>query len=115
MDYNKEKIAELLEKYWAAETSVEEESTLRDFFLHSDIPAEWKVYAPVFQYQNTAQQQQLSPDFNQRLLRHLRQRPQKPARVHILPKWIMRAAAAILLLLGMYFLLPTAPTAKYRL
>ena len=37
MDYKD--IEQLLERYWQCETSVEEESVLRDFFSREDVPA----------------------------------------------------------------------------
>lgn len=38
----------LLKKYWACETSCEEERTLKAFFEGNDIPPELKDYAPFF-------------------------------------------------------------------
>lgn len=37
MDYKD--IEQLLERYWQCETSVEEESVLRDFFTKEEVPA----------------------------------------------------------------------------
>ena len=46
MDYKY--IEQLLERYWAAETSLEEESILRTFFSQKDIPAEMEHLRPLF-------------------------------------------------------------------
>jgi hypothetical protein len=37
-----------LEKYWAGDTSLEEESALRTFFSEKPIPAELRKYQPLF-------------------------------------------------------------------
>ena len=46
MDYKY--IEQLLERYWKAETSIEEEDILRAFFSQQDIPAALKQYQPLF-------------------------------------------------------------------
>jgi len=43
-----EQINELLEKYWAGDTSLEEESALKNFFSGDNIPEELKKYQPLF-------------------------------------------------------------------
>jgi hypothetical protein len=50
MDYNK--IRTLLEKYWEAATSLEEEAQLRDFFVthQHTLPEDLREAAPLFRY-----------------------------------------------------------------
>jgi hypothetical protein len=50
MDYNK--IRELLEKYWEAATSLEEEALLREFFVKHQhaLPEDLREAAPLFRY-----------------------------------------------------------------
>lgn len=43
-------IAALLEKFWAGETSLEEEKELRLYFLQDDVPQEWKKEAAYFRF-----------------------------------------------------------------
>ena len=43
-----EQINGLLEKYWAGDTSLEEESALRTFFSEKPIPEELRKYQPLF-------------------------------------------------------------------
>jgi len=43
-----EQVNELLEKYWAGDTSLEEESALKVFFSEGNIPEELKKYQPLF-------------------------------------------------------------------
>ena len=51
MDYKY--IEQLLERYWAAETSLEEEDILRAFFSQKEIPAELEQYRTLFVYEAT--------------------------------------------------------------
>jgi hypothetical protein len=44
------KIRELLNRYWQAETSLEEESQLREYFSRPDLPEEWRETASLFRY-----------------------------------------------------------------
>ena len=43
-----EQINELLDKYWAGDTSLEEESELKTLFSKENIPEELKKYQPLF-------------------------------------------------------------------
>lgn len=44
-----QQIQQLLERYLTAETTEQEESLLKDYFLsHEDIPAEWQAYRVMF-------------------------------------------------------------------
>lgn len=54
MDYKD--IEQLLERYWQCETSVEEESRLRDFFSKEDVPAHLLRYKNLFVYQQVQQE-----------------------------------------------------------
>ena len=46
MDYKY--INQLLDRYWKAETSLEEEEILRAFFSQDELPAELKPYQALF-------------------------------------------------------------------
>ena len=48
MDYKY--ITQLLERYWQAETTVEEENILRAFFSQTSIPEELEQYRCLFLY-----------------------------------------------------------------
>lgn len=90
------KIKELLDKYFAAETSLEEEEQLRQFFSGNDIPEQWLPYRPMFQYFSAFAKQNPPEDFEQKLLKNIRQQ-QKP---HRIDGWkLLPYAAAITLLL----------------
>ncbi|HHS95989.1 MAG TPA: hypothetical protein ENJ45_05305, partial [Phaeodactylibacter sp.] len=50
MDYN---VKVLLEKYWAAETTLEEEQWLYEYFKRADISEELVPYKALFEYCDT--------------------------------------------------------------
>ena len=67
MDYKY--IEQLLESYWKAETSVEEEKILRAFFSQTDIPEHLLKYRDLFTYGDSEKQQDvLGDDFDAKLL-----------------------------------------------
>lgn len=67
MDYKY--IEQLLERYWAAETTLEEEGILRTFFSQKDIPAEMMPYRDLFAYETTeSENHHLGEDFDARIL-----------------------------------------------
>ncbi|MCL1933359.1 MAG: hypothetical protein FWF53_06090 [Candidatus Azobacteroides sp.] len=45
-----EQINRLLEKYWAGDTSLEEESALKTFFSRDSIPEDLRKYKPLFSW-----------------------------------------------------------------
>ena len=67
MDYKY--IEQLLERYWAAETTHEEETILRVFFSQSEIPAGLQQYRALFDYEAEEAKVRLSDDdFDARIL-----------------------------------------------
>ena len=63
MDYKY--IEQLLERYWDAETTLEEENILRTFFSQQDIPADMEMWRPLFVNE---QKEVLGDDFDARIL-----------------------------------------------
>lgn len=67
MDYKY--INQLLERYWTAETTLEEEEILRAFFSQIDIPAELERYRHLFVYEQTQPKTDvLGEEFDERVL-----------------------------------------------
>lgn len=64
MDYKY--IEQLMERYWNAETSLEEESILRAFFSQENIPAEMEQWKPLFRAE--VEETCLGDDFDARIL-----------------------------------------------
>ena len=92
MDYKY--IEQLLERYWAAETSLEEESILRTFFSQKDIPAEMEHLRPLF----------TDEDFDARILAMIDKPVVKAREVsltqRLMPLFKAAAIVAIILTLG---------------
>lgn len=66
MDYKY--IEQLVERYWAAETSPEEETILKAFFSQHDVPASLQAYAPLFRDLAAEADVVLGDDFDARML-----------------------------------------------
>ncbi len=71
MDYKY--IEQLLERYWDAETTLEEENILRTFFSQQDIPADMEMWRPLFVNE---QKEVLGDDFDARILARIGQSEQ---------------------------------------
>ncbi len=100
MDYKY--IEQLMERYWNAETSYEEESTLRSFFSQENIPAELEQWRPLFI--DDAASRTLGDDFDARMLDIIggeKTETVKARRITLVQrlKPLFKAAAAIAILL----------------
>lgn len=73
MDYKY--IEQLLERYWAAETSLEEEQILRAFFRQKDLPEALARYKDLFAYEQEQGAEELNEDFDRKVLSQI----EKPA------------------------------------
>lgn len=98
MDYKY--IEQLVERYWACETTLEEEQILRVFFSQQDVPAELAEYRDLFAYEATEPATDtLGDDFDERILdRTERQETRhtvvlRPVRARLMP--LFRAAAVV--------------------
>ncbi len=104
MDYKY--IAQLLERYWRCETSLEEEEILRAFFSQKDVPAELSAYQPLFSYeQSEVKDDVLGDDFDQKILAKIEGEKPVKARVitmrqRLMPLFKAAAVVAIILTLG---------------
>ena len=87
----RERIAALLEKYWQADTTVEEERELAEYFRGPDVPAEWESHRQLFAFFEQGAEMLPGPELEKRILDGIRPRR------HMV--W-WAAAAAILLMLG---------------
>lgn len=101
MDYKD--IEQLLEQYWQCETSVEEESTLRDFFSKEDVPAHLLRYKNLFVYQQVQQEVGLGDDFDARILAQVEAPIVKARRLTLVGRFtpLFKAAAVIALFLSL--------------
>ena len=107
MDYNY--IKQLLDRYWACETTVEEESILRTFFSQKSVPAELAKYQPLFAYQTAEiKADVLGEDFDARILAMTAEPQQVKARIvpmaqRLRPLFKAAAIVAIILTLSNAF------------
>ena len=88
-----QRIAALLEKYWQAETTVEEERELAAYFRGPAVPVEWETYREVFGFFAAEAEVVPGEDLGQRILRAVR-----PRRLGM--AW-WAAAAVIVLVVGL--------------
>lgn len=102
MDYKY--IEQLLERYWACETSTEEEQILRAFFRQKEIPAHLLPYKDLFAYEDAAQEVTLGEDFDERILSQVEHPAVKvqrvPLRRRMLPLFKAAAVVAVVVMLG---------------
>lgn len=101
MDYKD--IDQLLERYWQCETSIEEESMLRDFFSKEDIPAHLLPYKKLFVYQQTQKEVRLGDDFDARILEKVEAPIVKARHLTLVGRFmpLFKAAAVIALMLSL--------------
>ena len=101
MDYKY--IEQLLERYWAAETSLEEESILRTFFSQKNLPAEMEHLRPLFI--DEAVGETLDDDFDARIMQaigseHVVKAREVSLTQRLIPLFKAAAVVAIILTLG---------------
>lgn len=104
MDYKY--IKQLLERYFACETSLEEEAILRSFFAQKDVPQELAAYKSLFAYEVLSKEEDvLGDDFDEKILDKIDKQITVKARViplrqRLRPLWKAAAVVAIFLTLG---------------
>lgn len=106
MDYKK--IEMLLDDYWNGVTTLEQEKELVEFFTKEDIPAHLKEYQPLFQFFRAEKDDQVSASFETNLMAALEKEQKKEvvleAKVKRLWTPLLRIAATVVLVLGMFFM-----------
>jgi hypothetical protein len=99
---NNTTIHQLLERYFAGETTLQEEDQIKAYFQRNDIDPDLKQYQPLFSFFITEAKQQTSSQFEQKL-------QQFPKANRLVVKrsayrWAIAATIAMLLTLGVYWL-----------
>ena len=101
MDYKY--IEQLLERYFAGETTLQEEQILNAFFGQEQLPEQLKPYQPLFAWKDAAKaDEQLGDDFDERLLKsseHVKARTISMSQ-RLMPLFRAAAIVAIILTLG---------------
>ena len=107
MDYKF--VEQLLEKYFAAETSREEERVLRDCMTLSELPEHLARYSDLFLYEDALANEHLDEDFDKRVIAAAGIQQHEKLTVHarrtsvirsLRPLWQAAAVVAIVALIG---------------
>lgn len=102
MDYKY--IEQLLERYWACETSLEEEAILKTFFAQTHIPEHLKPFQELFAAERMLQEARLSEDFEAKLSARLEEKQvtirEITWKARLMPLYKAVASIAIILTLG---------------
>jgi hypothetical protein len=104
MDYKN--IEALLEKYWNAETSLEEEQQLHEFFRSAEVPAHLKEAAELFRYFSEEKNKSMTdPSFDKTVTKQLQQR--HGGKVIDMKNWFQmaRIAAGIAVIVAAVYLI----------
>ncbi len=109
-------IDKLLEKYWAGETTLSEETELRTYFSGSEIAESHLPFVEAFAYQNEIATAVLPDDFEAEILKEISNQ-EKTAVIKPINGYrkLMAIAAAILFLLTAGFFLLKTPTPSNEL
>ncbi len=108
---NIKEIEDLLEKYDAGDTSLQEEKLLREYFLNSDVPDHLKSHKQMFSLFVRESRQEISnPDFDQKITSLLSESMVNTPVIkmhHHKSRFIFitSIAASILILIGLFFTL----------
>ena len=103
----REQVAQLLEKYWQVETSVEEERMLMEYFRGTDVPLEWESYREIFSFYEQEAEVKPGKELEERIMERVRARPRLGA------AW-WAAAAVIVLGLGLSLYQADKPVSPYQ-
>ena len=95
----------LLEKYWAGETSLDEERQLRDWFRHGEVSDELDAVGATFQlFDDLGSESLLDDGFDERVLLAIDERRQGAWKQRFL-RTGLQAAAVVLLAAGVFSIL----------
>ncbi len=100
MDYKY--IEQLIERYWACETTLQEEAILRAFFSQPDVPESLRKYQALFTYE-LEKEKPLGEDFDARMLEQIGMTPKAKTvtlKRRLMPLFRAAAIVAIVLTLG---------------
>lgn len=104
MDYKY--IEQLLERYWACETTLEEEAILRAFFSQAEVPASLAQFKPLFAYMHEeGKAEVLGEEFDEKVLSQIEPQTEHKTKVvslqsRLMPLFKSAAVVAIFLSLG---------------
>lgn len=102
---NLQRIEKLLEKYERGETTLSEEKELFTFFEGDTIPFHLRNYKHLFSFYNSAVLEELpDPEFDNKIEELFKKQDEKNFSIRNYTYPLIGIAAAVLLLLGLYFI-----------
>ncbi|MBI1768216.1 MAG: hypothetical protein HY015_06945 [Bacteroidetes bacterium] len=98
-------IEALLEKYWNAETTLDQEQELREFFQGSHVPENLNEAAMLFRYFETEKAKKLNENFDAAVTNKIRQR--QGGKIVSMTNWfrVARVAAGIVVVVAAVYLI----------
>ncbi|PHN04461.1 hypothetical protein [Flavilitoribacter nigricans] len=97
-------IKDLLDRYFEGETTLEEEKQLRAYFTDGPVDKRLQPYAPLFQWAAREQEQQLELAKASQMIDRIERKESRIVRLGTGPRlWILRVAAVLALLVGMWW------------
>ena len=105
-------IEALLEKYWNAETTLEQEQELREFFQGTDVPENLNEAAVLFRYFENEKSKKLNENFDADVTKKVQQR--QGGKIIPMTNWfqIARVAAGIIVVVAAVYLIGVDRTSK---
>lgn len=100
---NYKEINQLLEKYFEGETSLQEETQLREYFNRAEVHESLRSYQPLFRFFQMERNQKLDAIFEEQLLHKLQETEQPRLKVRQLNVWVARVAAIALLAISAWW------------
>jgi len=99
------RIEQLLEKYWNAETSLEEEQELHQFFQGNNVPEKLKETAALFRYFGEEKGRTLNENFDAAVTKQITQR--QGGKIVSMTNWfqIARVAAGVAVVVAAVYLI----------
>ena len=97
------KIESLIAKFYAGETTLEEEAFLKDYFKQETVPEKYREAREYFHFLNEEKEQKLDNSFDEKLLQLIELKEEKPTTVKMWTFGISSAAAVILVFLMVWF------------
>ena len=99
MEYSE--VKKLLDKYWAGETSVEEEALLANYLSSDNIHPDFIQFKPLFSYYNEVKDLHVQDNFDEKILALIEEPAQEKGVVRKLNFSWVRVAAIFLITIGL--------------
>ncbi len=98
-------IEHLLEKYWNADTSLEEEKELHQFFQSAEVPENLKETAALFRYFESEKERSLEENFDATVTKQIKQR--QGGKIVPMTNWfqVARVAAGVVVIVAAVYLI----------